>query len=152
MQKAHSLKKLIIFWTGAVLFNALLCFWFGLMISHHLMSIIGMLAGIICFVAFYTFIDYKLLIHEKFLWHRALRQSSLIKGYFQLSILLHFSVEFFCGYLALGLLETLFGRNLPLFLHSFLATLITGLFLSIILIVFCLICFIPLKIHSQPNE
>ncbi|SUB28280.1 hypothetical protein [Avibacterium gallinarum] len=146
-----SLKKITLFWTVVVLLNAALCFFCGLMVSHHPMSILGMLAGIGCFIGFYTFLDYKLLIKQQYLCRKALRQGGIIRAFSQLSILLHFSIEFFCGIVALSTLEVLFHGSLPLFVHSFLATLLTGLALSALLALFGLICFIMLKLRAKAN-
>lgn len=149
MQKSNSFNKLALFWTIVVVFNAALCFGFGLMVSNDLMSILGMLTGIVCFIVFYTFVDYTLLANQKYLWHKVLRQSSIIRSFFQIFILLNFSIEFFCGILALSLLEVLFDNGLPLFFHSFLATLITGALLSIIVVLLSLMCFGIRKIVSK---
>lgn len=147
-----SLKKIILFWTAVVLFNAVLCFAFGLMVSHDFLSILGMIVGIGCFIAFYTFVDYKLWTKQKQLWRNALRQSGLIRGCFQISVLSHFSIEFFCGFLALCFLEVLFGGNIPLFWHSLLATLLTGALLSVMLGIICLICFWIAKSARKVKE
>ncbi|MCW9717189.1 hypothetical protein [Avibacterium sp. 21-599] len=152
MMTSISLKKLLFFWTAVVLFNTAVCFFFGLLISSHPMSILGMCIGVLCFIAFYTFVDYHLLIKQKLRWHKALRRSALIRGGLQIAVLLHVSIEFWCGFLALALLEVLFGSSLPLFLHSFLATLLTGLFLSVILAILCVICFFLAKPKKQLNQ
>ncbi|MFZ7187558.1 hypothetical protein ACLSY8_06460 [Avibacterium avium] len=152
MREEISLKKIILFWTAVVLFNAALCFAFGLMVSSNVLSVLGMIVGIGFFIAFYSFIDYKLWAMHKHLWRNALRQSGIIRGCFQISILLHFSIEFFCGFFALSLLEVLFGGNISLFLHSLLATLLTGTFLSVMLGIICLICFWIAKSAHKVKE
>lgn len=146
-----SLKKLVLFWTGVVGLNAALCFFFGLLVASDVMSVLGMVVGVLCFIAFYTFVDYQLLRRNQLQWHKALRQSSWLKALLQGTVFFHFSIEFFCGFLALAVLEGFFKGLIPPFWHSLFATLITGLLLSFILLLISVLLIVIKKFACNPH-
>ncbi len=128
--KPKSKLGIFLLWTGVVLVNSILPLTLAISSAFTSISeILAMLSGIITFIFIYYFIDLQLLKRKKLSERKSLLFASLIKATLQLFIYL----EIFIGMTSISLIEWIFGKNiLPDFAFTYLTTILTGAFLSIV--------------------
>lgn len=122
------MRALWLKWSILVGLSALVSFALGLQVLSEPHFVVGMLVGIVCFIAFYVWLDHKLIICQRPQWRKALLLGVVIKMLLQVWPI----IEINCGMLSLMVLESVFGRDIPFFWHGFLATLGTGTLLSLV--------------------
>ncbi|MBE2893531.1 hypothetical protein [Spirabiliibacterium falconis] len=126
------MRKLWLKWSLLVGLSAVVSFAFGLGVLSTPAFIIGMVAGIACFIMFYVWLDNKLILWQRPRWRKALLLGVVIKMLLQVWPM----IEMYCGIVSLAVLDTLFGQSIPLFWHGFLGTLGTGTLLSLVVGIF----------------
>ena len=122
------MRKLWFKWSILVCLSALVSFALGFNVLSEPPFVVGMVAGIVCFIAFYVWLDNKLIVWQRQRWRKALLLGVVIKILLQAWPI----IEIDCGMLSLMAIESVFGRDIPFFWHGFLATLSTGTLLSLV--------------------
>lgn len=133
------------FWMLWVIVNALASLFWSLFLGRSFSYFAGILSGIACFIVFYTLVDGYLAKHQHFAGQRALVRGVYIKAGLQvlnflaIADLMNLIPEIWAGSAALMLINELTYIDANSFLFALLTTLLTGVFLSVMVGVISLI-------------
>ena len=123
-------------WSLIVGFNAIFCMIFAFDFMKTVSGALGVIAGIACFILLYTKLDEFLFKTKRKEWLKALLIAAIVTGFFSLFP----AMPVISGTLALDITGLIFnfpssGYQHKGFFPIFLTTILTGLFLSLLVLI-----------------